>query len=101
MHYQVKLSSKNQITLPVDLLKNIKAKSGDVLTMSVTPCGVSVKTLSSVKQAALDHLAIKNPYNLDPNLLKDFDKESEWSKAAVRRYERFIKQTKSKAWKLS
>jgi bifunctional DNA-binding transcriptional regulator/antitoxin component of YhaV-PrlF toxin-antitoxin module len=96
MHYQVKLSSKNQITLPVDLLKNIKAKSGDVLTMSVTPSGVSVKTMSAVKQTALDHLAIINPYNISKKVSENLNLKGAYGEMAVRRYERFLNQNRPK-----
>ena len=65
MNYTVKLSSKNQITLPVDLLKNIQAKSGDILTMSLkNNSQVVIESLSNIKRRAMEHLSIMNPYNL-------------------------------------
>jgi bifunctional DNA-binding transcriptional regulator/antitoxin component of YhaV-PrlF toxin-antitoxin module len=96
MHYQVKLSSKNQITLPVDLLKNIRVSSGDVLNLSVTPAGVSLKSMSSIKQKNLDHLAIKNPYNISKKVSESFNCKGAYGEMAVRRYEKYLKNNKRK-----
>jgi bifunctional DNA-binding transcriptional regulator/antitoxin component of YhaV-PrlF toxin-antitoxin module len=96
MHYQVKISSKNQITLPVNLLKNIKAKSGDVLSMSVTPSGVSLNSMTAIKQKARDHLSVINPYNISKEIIKKINLKGVYGEAAVRRYERFLNQNKAK-----
>lgn len=98
MNYKVKLSSKNQITLPVDLLKNIQAKSGDVLTMSLkNNSQVVVESLSNVKKRAMEHLSIMNPYNISKEKIAKFNKNPKGYKdMAIARYERYLKSNKIK-----
>ena len=96
MHYTVKLSSKNQITLPVDLLKNIQAKSGDILTMSLkNNSQVVIESLSNIKRRAMEHLSIMNPYNLSKKKIDSLNKKDlGYGDMAVARYERYLKSTK-------
>jgi bifunctional DNA-binding transcriptional regulator/antitoxin component of YhaV-PrlF toxin-antitoxin module len=95
MNYKVKLSSKNQITLPVDLLKNIQVRSGDVLTMSLKNSQVIIESLSSVKNNAIKHLSIINPYNLSKEKINFLKINPKGHKdMAIARYEKYLKSIK-------
>lgn len=95
MNYTVKLSTKNQITLPVDLLKNIQAKSGDVLTMYLKNSQVVIESMSNVKRRAMEHLSIMNPYNLSKEKIDSLNKKDlGYGDMALARYERYLKSTK-------
>ena len=74
MNYKVRLSSKNQITPPIDLLKNIHVRSEDVLIMSLKNSQVIIESRSSVKNNTIKHLSIMNPYNLSKKKIDMFKK---------------------------
>lgn len=96
MNYTVKLSSKNQITLPVDLLKNIQAKSGDVLIMSLkNNSQVIIDSLSNVKKRTVEHLSHMNPYNLSKEKIDSLNRNDlSYGDMALARYERYLKSSK-------
>ncbi len=95
MNYKVKVSSKNQITLPVDLLKNIHVNSGDVLTMSIKNSQIIIESMESIKNKAIENLSIMNPYNLSQEKIDMFNKNPKGYKdMAIARYERYLKSIK-------
>ncbi len=95
MNYKVKVSSKNQITLPVDLLKNIQAGSGDVLTMSLRNSQVIIESLASIKRKATEHLSVINPYNISQEKIDSLAKKDfGYGDMAMARYERYLKSIK-------
>ncbi len=89
MNYKVKLSSKNQITLPVDLLRNIDVNAGDILNISLKNSQVIIESMSNIKNKALHHLSKMNPYNID---IKTVDKS--YKDLAILRYEKYLKSIK-------
>jgi bifunctional DNA-binding transcriptional regulator/antitoxin component of YhaV-PrlF toxin-antitoxin module len=97
MNYKVKLSSKNQITIPVDLLKNIQATSGDVLTMSIRNSQVIIESMNSIKNKAIEHLSIINPYDIPQKKINDYMKNPKgYRDMAAARYERYLRSIKAK-----
>lgn len=92
MDYKVKVSSKNQITLPVELLRNIHVNSGDILTVSLKNSQVIIESMESIKNKALEHLVIMNPYNLSKKTIDLYGKNPKgYKEMAIARYERYLK----------
>lgn len=86
MTYKVKLSSKNQITLPVDALRSMGLNSGDVLTISLDNSQLIIQSISSIKNKAIKHLSELNPYNI-----KKQNIDLSYKDLAIMRYEKYLK----------
>jgi len=93
MNYKVKLSSKNQITLPVDLLRNIEVSKGDILTISFKNSQMIIESMSNIKNKALQHLSDMNPYSIDT---KKVDRS--YKDLAISRYEKYLKSIKKQKY---
>lgn len=89
--YKVKLSSKNQITLPVNMLNNLGIHSGDFLSLSFNENQLIIESLSSIKQKAINHLLDLNPYNIKKDYL---NKNISYKDLAISRYEKYLKSRK-------
>ena len=92
MNYKVKLSSKNQITLPVGLLRDIEVNTGDILTISLKNSQMIIESMVNIKNKALQHLSHMNPYNIDINNINK--KNISYKDMAISRYEKYLKSIK-------